>query len=156
LRDAALRGLALVDHRADPVAAAAAEATLRRLAEEDPEGALLCRLYRKLDVRPAGYWRADAAAAQADDLTCLHAAIAACHPVRFDYTDLLDQPSTRSVLPLALVHPPQGVKLVAWCLKAEGYRQFFVREMRGLAPQHGDFTAERLALLQGLVEKEQA
>ncbi len=41
LRDAALRGLALASHRGDPVAAAAAEATLARLAETDPEAALL-------------------------------------------------------------------------------------------------------------------
>ncbi|WP_022703727.1 WYL domain-containing protein [Pseudorhodobacter ferrugineus] len=156
LRDAALRGLALVDHRADPIAAAAAETALKRLAETDPEGALLCRLYRKLDVRPAGGWRSDAGAAQANDLTQLHTALEASRPVRFEYTDLSDQQSTRTVLPLALVHPPQGVKLVAWCEKAEGYRQFFVREMRELTTQAGGFGQDRLALLQGLVEKEGA
>ena len=43
LRDAALRGLALASHRGDPVAAAAAEAALARLAETDPEAALLGR-----------------------------------------------------------------------------------------------------------------
>ncbi|MCA0423722.1 MAG: hypothetical protein LCH61_10415, partial [Proteobacteria bacterium] len=56
LRDAALRGLALASHRGDPVAAAAAEAALARLAETDPEAALLGRIYQLLDVRPAAYW----------------------------------------------------------------------------------------------------
>lgn len=53
-RDAALRGLALASHRGDPVAAAA-DATLARLAETDPEAGLLGRIYQLLDVRPAAY-----------------------------------------------------------------------------------------------------
>jgi hypothetical protein len=61
LRDAALRGLALASHRGDPVAAAAAEAALARLAETDPEAALLGRIYQLLDVRPAAYWHGDLA-----------------------------------------------------------------------------------------------
>lgn len=72
----------------------------------------------------------------------------------FGYTDLSDQVSQRVVLPLVLVNPPQGVKLLAWCLKAEDYRQFFVRAIQGLIPQDGDFTAERMALLEGLADKE--
>ncbi|MDN5785809.1 WYL domain-containing protein [Pseudorhodobacter sp.] len=117
---------------------------------------MLCRLYRALDVRPSSYYRTDMPAAQTADLAQLHAAIADCRPVRFDYTDLAEQESSRSVLPLALVHPPQGVKLLAWCQKTEGYRQFFVRMMRGIAPEPGDFAQSRMALLQGLVEKEGA
>ena len=39
---------------------------------------------------------------------------------------------------------------------ADGYRQFFVRAMRDLTPQPGDFSGDRMALLQGLVEKEDA
>lgn len=53
LRDAALRGLALAGYRGDPVTAAAANAALNRLAETDPEAALLGRIYQMLDVRPA-------------------------------------------------------------------------------------------------------
>lgn len=156
LRDAALRGLALAGYRGDPVSAQAAEAAIARLAETDPEGALLARLYRALDVRPAMVYRADAPAATPAVLALLHSAIAASQPVGFGYTDLSDQTSVRNVLPLALVHPPQGVKLLAWCQAAEGYRQFFVRAMQDVQPLTGDFSEQRVALLQGLVEKERA
>lgn len=156
LRDAALRGLALADHRGDPVGAAAAKATAARLAQTDPEAALLFRLYRRLDVRPAAFYRTDMPPASETDLTLLHDAIAASAPVRFDYTDLADKQTQRLVLPLALVHPAQGVKLLAWCELAQDFRQFFVRAMRDLTPQPGSFAAERLALLQGLATKEGA
>ena len=154
LRDAALRGLALAGHRGDPVAAAAAEATLARLAETDPEAAVLGRIYQLLDVRPAAYWRGDLAEAAAADLAALHAAIRASQPVAFGYTDLSGQDTTRAVLPLALVHPPQGVKLLAWCEERSDFRQFFVRAMKGLTLRAGDFREDRMALPQGLLTKE--
>ncbi|MDZ7909314.1 MAG: WYL domain-containing protein [Gemmobacter sp.] len=156
LRDAALRGLALAGHRGDPVSAAAARAAIDRLAETDPEGALLARLYRKLDVRPAAYSPGDMPAATPEALAVLHAAIGAARPVFFGYTDLSDQVSERAVQPLALVHPPQGVKLLAYCEARGDYRQFFVRAMRDLAPRPGGFAEQRMALLQGLAEKEGA
>ncbi|WP_295048230.1 WYL domain-containing protein, partial [uncultured Paracoccus sp.] len=156
LRDAALRGLALAEYRGDPVGAAAARAAAARLAQTDPEAALLLRLYRKLDVLPSQSWRADAPPAAQADLAALHDAIRDCRPVGFGYTDLSDQTSERVVLPLALVNPPQGVKLLAWCRKAEDYRQFFVRGMTALIPQDGDFAAQRMALLEGLADKEGA
>ena len=71
LRDAALRGLALASHRGDPVAAAAAEAALARLAETDPEAALLGRIYQLLDVRPAAYWPDNSPAAGTTELAIL-------------------------------------------------------------------------------------
>lgn len=154
LRDATLRGLALAGHRGDAVSAAAANAALDRMAHTDPEGALLGRIYQLLDVRPAAYWRSDAPEAPAETLRILHLAIRASQPVAFGYTDLSAEQSTRKVLPLALVHPPQGVKLLAWCEKRAGFRQFFVRAIEGLVPQSGDFSADRLALLQGLLDKE--
>lgn len=154
LRDAALRGLALAGYRGDPVTAAAAHAAIERLSETDPEGALLARLYQMLDVRPAQYWPEDAPDADAADLAALHLAIRACQPVAFGYTDMSGNKTARTVLPLALVHPPQGVKLLAWCEEREGFRQFFVRAMTDLAPQAGDFSQDRLALLEGLLEKE--
>lgn len=156
LRDAALRGLALAGQRGDPVSAAAADAALARLAETDPEGALLARLYRALDVRPASDYRADMPAATAADLATLHEAIRTSRPVHFGYTDLSEQQTERRALPLALVHPPQGVKLLAFCERAQDYRQFFVRAMRGLTPQPGDFASARMGLLEGLVKKEGA
>ncbi len=154
LRDAALRGLALAAHRGDPVAAAAANATLARLAETDPEGALLGQIYQLLDVRPAAYYYADLEKAAEADLDILHAAIRACQPVSFGYTDLSDNQTWRTVQPLALVHPPQGVKLLAWCELADDFRQFFVRSMEELTPLPGDFGADRMTLLEGLLAKE--
>jgi predicted DNA-binding transcriptional regulator YafY len=154
LRDAALRGLALAGYRGDPVTAAAANAALDRLAEADPEAALLARVYRLLDVRPAAWWPADQPEAAAEDLATLHAAIRACQPVAFGYTDLSGQVTERRVLPLALVHPAQGVKLLAWCEMRQDFRQFFVRAMREPVAQPGDFTADRLTLLEGLLAKE--
>uniref|UniRef100_UPI0018EF0B0F WYL domain-containing protein n=1 Tax=Paracoccus binzhouensis TaxID=2796149 RepID=UPI0018EF0B0F len=156
LRDAALRGLALAEHRGDPVQAAAARRAIARLQQSDPEAALLVRLYRKLDVRPAAFYRADMPEAPADDLALLHAAMRDCRPVAFGYTDLAGNETRRSVLPLALVHPAQGVKLLAWCGLAQDYRQFFVRAMSDLSAGPGDFSARRLALLHGLAEKEGA
>lgn len=156
LRDAALRGLALADRRGDPVGRAAADAALARLAETDPEGALLARLYRLLDVRPSAYWREDMPNAAPGDLALLHTAIRDCRPVGFVYTDLSDNETERMVLPLALVHPPQGVKLLAWCETRAGFRQFFVRAMRDLTLRPGGFADRRMALLEGLAEKEGA
>lgn len=154
LRDAALRGLALAGYRGDPVTAAAANAAIERLSQTDPEGAVLARLYQMLDVRPAQYWPEDAPEAAAADLAVLHGTIRACQPVSFGYTDLSGNETARTVLPLALVHPSQGVKLLAWCEEREDFRQFFVRAMRGLTPRAGSFREDRLALLEGLLEKE--
>jgi hypothetical protein len=50
------------------------------------------------------------------------------------------------VLPLALVHPPQGVKLLAWCAERQDFRQFFVRAMENPTPQPGDFSENRMWL----------
>lgn len=72
----------------------------------------------------------------------------------FGYTDLSGNETARTVLPLALVHPPQGVKLLAWCEERGDFRQFFVRAMSDLTPRAGNFSEDRLALLEGLLEKE--
>ena len=129
LRDAALRGLALAGYRGDPVTAAAANAAIERLSQTDPEGALLARLYQMLDVRPAQYWPEDVPDAAAADLATLHAATRACQPVSFGYTDLSGNETARKVLPLALVHPPQGVKLLAWCEEREDFRRGMVNRI---------------------------
>lgn len=156
LRDAALRGLALAGYRGDPVAAASAEAALARLSQSDPEAALLGRIYQLCDVRPAVFWPERLPAPAEADLACLHDAIRACQPVAFGYTDLSGRASTRSVLPLVLVHPAQGVKLLAWCEQRRDFRQFFVRAMQGLSTRPGGFSQDRLALLEGLLGKESA
>lgn len=149
-----MRGLALAGHRGEPVTAAAAKAALKRLAEADPEAALLGRIYQLLDVRRAAYWPQDVPEAATADFATLHAVISATQPVAFSYTDQSGNQTTHTVLPLSLVHPPQGVKLLAWGQERSDFRQFFVRAMRGFAPQPGDFGADRLALLEGLLEKE--
>ncbi len=132
---------------------AAAIAALARLAETDPEAGLLGRIYQMLDVRPAAYWPDHVPAVAAADLAIMHAAIRASQPVAFGYTDLDGNKTTRTVLPLALVHPPQGVKLLAWCAERQDFRQFFVRSMKGPTPQLGDFSGDRMALLEGLLDK---
>ena len=137
----------------DPVTAAAANVALARLAETDPEAGLLGRIYQMLDVRPAAYWPDDVPAAAAADLAILHAAIRACQPEAFGYTDLEGNEATRTVLPLALVHPPHGVKLLVWCAEREDFRQFFVRSMQGPTPRPGDFSDDRMALLEGHLDK---
>ena len=135
------------------VTAAAANAALARLAETDPEAGLLGRIYQMLDVRPAAYWPDNVPAAGAVELAILHAAIRANQPVAFGYTDLDGNQTTRTVLPLALVHPPQGVKLLAWCAERQDFRQFFVRSMEAPTAQAGDFSENRMALLEGLLAK---
>jgi predicted DNA-binding transcriptional regulator YafY len=156
LREAALRGLATAGHRGDTVAAAAAEATLARLERSDPEGAILVRIYRLLDNRPSASSRGHRSAAATADLALLHEALRASRAVAFRYTDLEGNRTTRSVLPLALVHPPQGTKLLAWCAVRADYRQFFVDAIRGPTLQPGEFSARRLALLQGLLDHHMA
>jgi len=156
LRDAALRGLALSAHRGDPVSARQADAAIARLAETDEEGSLLARLYRALDVLPAGqHWRAHGPA-DAETLSQLHEMVREARSVAFRYRDLEERETVRMVYPLALVHPPQGVKLLAWCGLRGEYRQFFVRQMRDVAPGAESFAEARMALLRGLVEKERA
>jgi hypothetical protein len=150
LRDAALRGLALASHRGDPVAAAAAEATLARLAETDPEAALLGRIYQLLDVRPAAYWQGDLPEAATSDLAALHVAIRASRPVAFDYTDLSGQETTRSVLPLTLVHHTPRCEIACLVRGAQGFSPV----MQGLTLRAGDLREDRMALLHGLLDKE--
>ena len=106
------------------------------------------------DVLPAAYWHGDLPAAAAADLSALHGAIRASQRVAFEYTDLSGQETTRTVLPLALVHPPQGVKLLAWCEERRDFRQFFVRAMQGLTLREGEFSGDRISLLEGLLGKE--
>ncbi len=154
LRDAALRGMALASHRGDPVQEAATQAAIERMAETDPESAILTRIYQLFDVRPASYWLDNNTPAAEDDLASLHSAIRACSPVAFKYTDLSGNMTTRVVLPLALVHPAQGVKLIAWCEERNDFRQFFVRAMQDLDMRPGNFRQGRLSLLKAFLDKE--
>jgi predicted DNA-binding transcriptional regulator YafY len=154
LRDAALRGLARAGDAGDPVLAERADAAIARLAIADPEAAMLARVYRLYDVAAAshGYGRAGANRANADDLATLHGAVRDCRAVWFRYYALDGELTTRTALPLALVHPPQGIKLLAWCEKRQDFRQFFVRAMSDLKPRRAIFAKRRLTLLRGLAE----
>lgn len=153
LRDAALRGLALADVRQDPVRAKAAAQVLAKLDREDPEAGLLVRIYQRFDVPPASYWLGDAYQPDPAHLERLHIAVRKSVRVRFSYTDLQGAQTERSVLPLALVHPAQGVKLLAWCEERQDFRQFFVRAMADVSTEYGEFARRRLDLLQGLLDK---
>lgn len=137
----------------DPVLAARADATLASLEGNDVEAALLIRIYRRFDVASAGYWRGTTASDEAHDakFAQLHAAVDSCRIVRLRYRDLEGSVTERSILPLALVHPPQGVKLLAWCEMRRDFRQFFVRQIDEILVGQGNFRSERLRLLAQLV-----
>ncbi|MDO5632343.1 MAG: hypothetical protein Q4G22_10950 [Paracoccus sp. (in: a-proteobacteria)] len=82
------------------------------LAETAPEAALL-RLDRKLDLCPSVYWHGnDVPDVASDDLSTLHQAIRNHAPLCLDDTNLKGNESERAVLPLTLVRPPQGIKLL--------------------------------------------
>ncbi|WP_420143510.1 helix-turn-helix transcriptional regulator [Sphingobium sp.] len=152
-RDAALRGLARSGDIGDPILSAKMEAAIARLEASHPEDAALVRIYRLYDTPPADpyYGRRaidDDATAR---LALLHAAIAQCRAISFRYTDRAGQATLRTTLPLALVHPPQGIKLLAWCEKRKDYRQFFAHRLDELTLTNGQFSARRLPLLRGLV-----
>lgn len=155
MHDAALRGLARSGDCGDPVLAEKVDAVLARLRISDPEGAALVQIYRLYDVASAvsyhGTANHDPAATQV--LALLHDAIRQCRAVSFRYTDLEGAETARTVLPLVLVHPPQGIKLLAWCEKRQDSRQFFVRAIAGLTPQPERFPDRRLALLRHLEER---
>lgn len=158
LRDAMLRGLALAGRVSDTVQVAAAETALQRLAETDPEGALLVRIYRAHDAPSAAYWAGDISGGEAKDTTLalLHGAIRESRPVALVYIDAVEQETRRTVLPLALVHPPQGVKLLAYCRKREDFRQFFVRSIKAPSLRPGTFAQSRIMLLQGMLDRDAA
>lgn len=154
LRDAALRGLARAGDRGDPVLAEKADAAIARLAKSDPEGAVLVQIYRVYDVETA-YYRCgdpDTDRSSASDLATLHGAVRDCRAVAFGYAALDGELTTRTVLPLALVHPPQGIKLLAWCEKRQDFRQFFVRALSDLTLKRARFSGRRLTLLRGLAD----
>ena len=153
LRDATLRGLARTADLGDPVLAAKADAAIARLESSDPEGAMLVRVYRLHDVAAgayAYYGRTNGDRAATADLAGLHAAVRDCRPVSFRYTALDGAATVRTVLPLALVHPPQGIKLLGRCETRQDFRQFFVRAIGDLTLQDGRFTVRRLSLLRQL------
>lgn len=154
LRDAALRGLARAGDLGDPVLAAKADAVIAELESTDPEGAALVRIYRLYDVASALYRYGDADEDQASttDLAALHTAVRDCRAVSFQYTDLAGEVTVRTILPLALVHPPQGIKLIGWCKKRQDYRQFFIRALSDLALRGKGFADRRLTLLRALAD----
>lgn len=156
MRDAALRGLARAGDSGDPVLAARADAALSELAVSDPKAAALVRIYRAFDTASQAwrYGERYGGVATGDTLGALHDAIANCRPVRFRYVDLEGEVTDRTVLPLAVVHPPQGIKLLGWCTVRGDHRQFFVRAISRLSVDEACFAGQRLALLEALVAAE--
>jgi len=154
LRDAALRGLARAADRGDPVLADQAEAVLAQLDVSDPEGALLVRIYRAFDLASAAY-RFGGSGEEPGDvlaLAALHAAVRDSKAISFDYVDVQSNRTTRTVLPLAIVHPPQGIKLLAWCEKRQDHRQFFVRAVSKIKVHEKRFNKRRPLLLRQLAD----
>ncbi|TKD51212.1 helix-turn-helix transcriptional regulator [Sphingomonas baiyangensis] len=156
LRDATLRGLARAGERGDPVLAEQAEAAIETLARTDPEAALLVRIYRRFEQdSPVFQPRHPASGPEfATALSVLHDAIADCREIGFAYTALDGVTSTRRVLPLVLVQPRQGIKLIAWCELRSDFRQFFVRSIANLRVEPVRFVGNRLGLLARLAEQE--
>ncbi|NUB46784.1 hypothetical protein GEU84_020545 [Fertoebacter nigrum] len=99
--------------------------------ETDPETALLVRIYQLLDVPPACYWHRDLPEAAELDLAARNGSNCACQPVNLCYTDLSGQETAGTFVPRAFVHPPQGVKLFAWCEERRDFRQLFVGALQG-------------------------
>lgn len=158
LRDAALRGLAGAVERGDPVLTAKAQAVLVKLESEDPEGAALVRLYRRFDRASAfeAYHDDDDDGVSIVSLAPLHGAVHEARAISFRYADLTGATTKRTVLPLALVHPPQGIKLLAWCALRQDCRQFFIRSLWDLTVHDRHFGDRRLALLRMFAEQADA
>ena len=152
-RDEMLRGLALQAAQGDAVLARRCAQTVAEMAAERPEGEALYEIYLKYARSYAHFVPYRGEDGRALDL--LHAACAASRPVRFGYEDMTGQDTTRRVRPLVLVHPPQGVQLLAFCELRGAFRKFYVRSMRDVTPVPGPgFGAERAAMLAELAREE--
>lgn len=146
-----LRGIAVLGQFGDPVIDEDAAALLGLIEGRMPEARLLVALYRKYQSG----WLSDLQRDESEAvLILLHQAVADSCPVAFDYTDLAGSRTSRRVLPLALIHPPHGIQLLAWCELRSDYRKFFVGFMSGIAAYGDNFANRRLGLLAGLLERE--
>jgi predicted DNA-binding transcriptional regulator YafY len=145
-----LRGLVFLKSLGDPVIDEDATALLDQIGARLPEAPLLVALYRAYSAGSPPFWRDE----DFGDLSHLHRAVAEARAVSFDYTDLQGAMTKRRVLPLALVHPPHGIQLLAWCELRDGYRKFFVGSIDDLTPHKDSFAGRRQALLEGLLESE--
>lgn len=147
-----VRGLAMIDLFADPVLEEDGAALLDQIGSRLPEASLLVALYRR--YRAPVPVEASRAGESAEALTDLHQAVAHARTITFNYTDLEGERSSRSVLPLAIVHPPQGIQLLGWCELRGDYRKFYVRAMQGITRTGSTFADQRFSLLGGLVAQE--
>lgn len=147
-----LRGLVFLDRFGDPVVEDDAAALLEHIERRLPGASMLVELYRAYHHDGfAPFQRAE----ERGNLAILHRAVAEARPVACHYTDLNGQATDRTVLPLALVHPPHGIQLLAWCELRGDYRKFFVDMMQDTVLQEPCFADRRFDLLCGLLEREE-
>lgn len=145
------RGLALLGDLGDPIIDADSEGLLEQIAVRLPEAPMLVALYRDYLGRGAGtLWRAEMPGA----LGILHKGVIDATRVSFRYIDLEGTETRRIVRPLALVHPPHGIQLLAWCDMRGDYRKFFVASMSQVQATDHSFAEGRFGLLQGLLDEQ--
>lgn len=144
-----LRGMILLERLNDPFLNDEIAALLRDIGQRMPHAPLLIMLYRALGDRGAH----PSGVGQEPDLpVILHTATADAVAIRFDYVDLQDQRTTRTVYPLAMIHPAGGAQLLAWCTLRSDYRTFFATSMAAISRTSESFGTRRTTLLRGLLE----
>lgn len=141
-RRARLRALAEQSSHPDPEAL---NRTLATLTREMPEAGALITLYvrhrnRFPDQPPHR-------PPLAVDLDALQQACDQAQPLRIRYVDMNKHETEREVLPLLVVYPQTGIKLVAWCLLRDAPRTFFAHSMRDVIASGPPMINEWPALL---------
>ncbi|MBV2359500.1 WYL domain-containing protein [Thalassococcus sp. CAU 1522] len=148
-RERLVAGLADMLLRRDPVLSKQAGDMLTELSATMPEAHDLVRLHHHHDGRIGR--RSMMRPALRVDLAALHRACAESHAIGFSYKDLNGQETSRRVLPLAIVHPDHGIKLVAWCTLRDAPRTFFVHSMTDMQVDPERFPEKRADLIAAVV-----
>ena len=146
-----MRGIAFIEGFGDPFLDDDADALVDQIAQRLPEARMILAVHRA-HIMP-GY-RSFNRDEDRGALGLLHKAVVDAMPVRFDYTDLEGQLTSRQVRPLILIHPPHGIQMFAWCDLRGAYRRFFVTAMKDVVVGAPGFAAHRYDLLAGLLDHE--
>jgi len=139
-----LRGL-VVSRPNDPVFRAVIDRQIQEIARILPVAPPLFAIYAAQGQSYTSF--ADAQTVSEITRAVLGAMISA-QPVEFGYTDLNGDETQRRVLPLEVLFPRSGVQLLAHCELRGATRRFFLREMQGFRVTGGDFSGQRLQLIQ--------
>lgn len=73
--------------------------------------------------------------------------------VDMDYADMNGQPTSRQVLPLAIVFMDQTLMLLAWCRLRADFRSFRVDRIQRLTVSEASFRPRRVPLLRDCLER---